>query len=125
MSKTTKILVVDDEPDTVLLAKRLLELDGYQIIAAYDGEEALQKFHAEKPNVVILDVLLPLIDGFEVCRKIKSEDNTADTCVIMFTVKSHDSDREKGFQSGANYYVVKPFSGERLRALIQDILANR
>ncbi|MHA1266497.1 MAG: response regulator transcription factor [Candidatus Helarchaeota archaeon] len=116
-----KILVVDDEPDTVLLATRLLEMEGYQVIKAYDGAEALRKFYSEKPPVVLLDIKLPKKDGYEVCKEIKSKDNFKNTVIIMFTAKIFDSDREKGYEMGTNYYLTKPFSGKELVALINRV----
>ena len=120
----TKILVVDDEPDTVLLATRLLEMEGYTVIKAYDGEEALQKIFSEKPDIVLLDIKLPKKDGYEVCKEVKAKETLRDIVIIMFTAKIFDSDREKGLQMGADYYVTKPFSGKELIALIQRILNN-
>ncbi|MHA1279668.1 MAG: response regulator transcription factor [Candidatus Helarchaeota archaeon] len=120
--KKVKILVVDDEPDTVLLARRLLELEGYNVIAAYDGEEALQKIYSEQPQIVLLDLKLPKKDGFEVCNEIKSRPEYKDIVIIMFTAKIFNSDRERGFQVGADYYITKPFSARDLISLLQEIL---
>ncbi|MHA1649242.1 MAG: response regulator [Candidatus Helarchaeota archaeon] len=119
-----KILIVDDEHDTILLAKRILEPEGYQISVAYDGEEALEKIYREHPHIVLLDIKLPGKDGYEVCQEIKSNDELRDIIVIMFTVKAFDADRERGFQVGADYYITKPFSGAALIALIQKILED-
>ncbi len=120
-----KILIVDDEPDIVLLAKRLLEKEGYRTITAYDGEEALQKINVEFPDLVLLDIILPKKDGFEVCKEIKSNTKLRDIVVLIFTVKIFDIDRQKGFQMGADYYITKPFSGEELLSLIHKILRGK
>jgi two-component system alkaline phosphatase synthesis response regulator PhoP len=125
MVSEVKILVVDDEPDTIHLATRLLEMDGYQVIVAIDGEDALQKIYSEKPDIVLLDLMIPKKDGYTVCREIKSDSKMSDIIVIMFTVKMFDADRERGFEAGTDYYVTKPFSGEELRSLIRRILQNR
>ncbi|MHA1279666.1 MAG: response regulator transcription factor [Candidatus Helarchaeota archaeon] len=125
METQVKILVVDDEPDTVLLASRLLELDGYKVIHAYDGEEALRKIYREKPDIVILDILLPKKDGFVVCKEIKSDRMIAGTIVIILTVKIFDDDRKRGFEAGADYYLTKPYSGDELRKLIRDVLEKK
>ena len=125
MAAKAKILVVDDEPDTVLLASRILELEGFSTVKAYDGVEALQKIYSEKPKIVLLDIKLPKKDGYAVCKEIKSSEKFRDTVIIMFTAKIFDSDREKGLQMGADYYVTKPFSGRDLIALINKILEEK
>ncbi|MHA1650447.1 MAG: response regulator transcription factor [Candidatus Helarchaeota archaeon] len=122
--KSAKILIVDDERDTVLLAQRLLEHEGYCVISAYDGEEALQKIYTERPNLILLDVMLPKKNGYEVCKEIKANNELKNTIVVMFTVKKFDSDRRKGFQAGTDYYVTKPFSGQKLLTFIRKILQN-
>ncbi|MHA1231715.1 MAG: response regulator [Candidatus Helarchaeota archaeon] len=116
------ILVVDDEPDTVRLARRLLELAGLEVITAYDGEEALKKVYDERPKLVLLDIKIPKIDGYEVCRRIKSDENLKDTIVIMFTAKVFEKDRKKGIAMGADAYITKPFSGEELVNMIKEHL---
>lgn len=124
MSQNDKILVVDDEPDTVFLAKRLLERENLEVITAYDGEEALRKIYYEKPKIVLLDIKLPKKDGYEVCKDIKSNEKYRKTIIIMFTAKIFDSDREKGLSLGADYYITKPFSGRDLVQLIHEILSK-
>jgi len=122
MASSVKILVVDDEPDTVLLAKRLLEMEGFHVITAYDGEEALHQVYAEHPRIMLLDIKLPKKDGYEVCKEIKSKQSVKDTIIIMFTAKIFDTDREKGLEMGTDYYITKPFSGKDLISLINTIL---
>lgn len=122
--KTHKILVVDDEPDTILLARRLLEMEGFDVITAYDGEEALEKIYKERPKIVLLDLKLPKKSGYEVCEEVKSNEKLKDTIIIMFTAKIFNSDRERGFKVGADYYVTKPFSARDLIALIKENLAK-
>jgi DNA-binding response OmpR family regulator len=122
MASSVKILVVDDEPDTVLLAKRLLEMEGFHVVTAYDGEEALRQVYAEHPRIMLLDIKLPKKDGYEVCKEIKSKQSIKDTIIIMFTAKIFDTDREKGLEMGTDYYITKPFSGKDLIALINAIL---
>jgi two-component system alkaline phosphatase synthesis response regulator PhoP len=119
-----KILVVDDEPDIVLLMTRLLEPEGYHIITAVDGEDALHKIYTESPRIVLLDIILPKKDGYEVCQEIKSNGGFRDTVIIMFTVKIFAKDRERGVAVGADYYLTKPFSGLSLIALIKNILGE-
>ena len=119
-----KILVVDDEPDILLLAKQMLEMEEYEVITADDGEEALQRINDERPKLILLDIKLPKKDGYEVCKEIKSNEALKDIIVIMFTVKALDSDRERGFQVGADYYVIKPFSIKKMIDLIRKALNN-
>ena len=119
-----KILVVDDEPDILLLAQRLLEGAGYQVITASDGEEALQKIYTENPQIVLLDIIIPKKDGYAVCQEVKLNEKFHHTVIIMFTVKTFDAERERGFQVGANYYLTKPFAGKELISLIQKVLEN-
>lgn len=122
MSQSDKILVVDDEPDTVFLAKRLLEMENFKVITAYDGEEALRKIYSEKPKIILLDIKLPRKDGYDVCKEVKSNEKFCQTIIIMFTAKIFDSDRERGLKLGADYYITKPFSGRDLVQLIHEIM---
>ncbi|MHA1651771.1 MAG: response regulator transcription factor [Candidatus Helarchaeota archaeon] len=117
-----KILVVDDEPDVIELVTQILEKEDYQILTANDGEEALQKVHQEHPQVVLLDILLPKKNGYEICQEIKSDKNLLNTIVVMLTVKAFDSDRKQALQVGADYYFTKPFSAVSLLAFLQNIL---
>ena len=117
-----KILIVDDELDVIELVTQILEKEDYQIITATDGEEALQKVYEEHPQVVLLDILLPKKNGYEICQEIKSNKNLLNTIVVMFTVKAFDSDRKQALQVGADYYFTKPFSAVSLLAFLQNIL---
>ena len=125
MWKHSLILVVDDEPDTVNLAKRLLEMEGFRVITASDGESALKSIYEKRPDLVLLDIKIPKIDGYEVCKKIKNDPELKDTIVIMFTAKVFEKDRKKGLESGANEYITKPFSGDELINLIKKYIAYK
>ena len=118
------ILIVDDDPDTVLLVKRLLDREGYQVLSTEDGKQALQMIHAEKPRIVLLDIKLPQMDGCEVCEKIKSTEAYRDTVIIVLMAKAFAWDRERAFQAGADYYMTKPFSLKKLVALVQKIFSH-
>ena len=120
--KTKKILVVDDEQLTTDLAKTFLEKHGFKVLIATDGETALKLAHAEKPDLILLDVMLPNIDGFTVCKQLKDDENFKDTPVLMFTAKGLSSDMERGEEVGADEYIVKPFSGKALVATINKHL---
>ncbi len=121
-SSIKKILVVDDEELTTELAKTFLEKHGFNVIIAFDGEEGLSKAQAEKPDLILLDVMLPSMDGFAVCKKLKESDDFKNTPILMFTAKGLSSDIEKGQAVGADEYIIKPFSGKALVATIRKHL---
>ena len=120
MSK--KILVVDDEELTTELAKTFLEKHGFEVIIAADGEEGLKMAENENPDLILLDVMLPTIDGFAVCKLLKDDAKFADTPILMFTARGLSSDIEKGATVGADEYIIKPFSGKALVATIRKHL---
>lgn len=114
-----RILVVDDEKTIVKGLKFNLEKEGFEVIAAYDGEEALRLYYEEKPDLIVLDLMLPEIDGFEVCRRIRKTDNVP---IIMLTARGDDIDKILGLELGADDYVTKPFNPRELAARIKAIL---
>ncbi len=118
----TKILIVDDEPDTLIPLKRALELEDYNVIEAHDGVEALEKVRDEIPDLMILDLMLPGLDGFEVCQRLKGDETTRSIPIIMLTAKSEVPDKVKGIELGADDYVTKPFDLAELRARIKAVL---
>lgn len=113
-----KILVVDDEQPIADILQFNLEKEGYQVVVAYDGEEALQKADEEKPDLVLLDLMLPIKDGMEVCKELRK---TYDMPIIMLTAKDSEIDKVLGLELGADDYVTKPFSN---RELIARVKAN-
>ena len=117
-----KILAVDDYPQIVRLIQINLQKAGYQVITAADGEEGLERFYAERPDLVILDVIMPKRDGFELLRTIKSDPETQHTPVIMLTVKAQDADIFEGLKEGAELYLPKPFNPTELVSLVQRVL---
>ncbi|MFW9910054.1 MAG: response regulator transcription factor [Candidatus Thorarchaeota archaeon] len=124
MSSTNKmkILVVDDEALTTELAKTFLEKHGFSVVIAGDGEAAISLAHSENPDLILLDVMLPVMDGFTVCRKLKESEEFRNTPILMFTAKGLSSDMEEGEAVGADEYIVKPFSGKALVATIRKHL---
>jgi DNA-binding response OmpR family regulator len=104
-----KILVVDDSPTQMKLATSCLETQGYRLITAVDGEEALRKAASEQPDLIVLDVILPGQNGFQICRTLKTSAETKNIPVVMLTSKNQDSDRFWGMRQGADAYVTKPF----------------
>ncbi|MCD8914907.1 MULTISPECIES: response regulator transcription factor [Staphylococcus] len=117
---TQKILVVDDEQSIVTLLKYNLETAGYLVEVAYDGEEALQKLDAVQPDLVVLDVMLPKLDGIEVCKSIRSDKNLVP--ILMLTAKDDEFDRVLGLELGADDYMTKPFSPREVVARVKAIL---
>lgn len=118
----TKILIVDDELDTLLPLKRALELEDFKVIEAQDGLEALEKVSAETPDLILLDLMLPKLNGFEVCQRLKRDEATSSIPIIMLTAKSETSDKVEGIEIGADDYVTKPFDLDELKARIKAVL---
>jgi DNA-binding response OmpR family regulator len=113
------ILLVDDEQHIVDLARMYLEQDGFKIDTANDGKTALQKIFADSPSLVVLDLMLPIMDGWEVCRRVRAE---SDVPIIMLTARGDDIDRIVGLELGADDYLTKPFNPRELVARIKAIL---
>ncbi len=114
-----RVLVVDDDAKTVELVRLYLNRDGYHVLTAYDGTEALRLAHESHPDLVVLDLMLPGIDGLEVCRNLRSE---SDVPIIMLTARTTDEDKLTGLGLGADDYVTKPFSPRELAARVRAIL---
>ena len=117
-----KILIVDDSPTTAGLYKAALEEEGHEIITAGDGEEGLNKIKSEKPDLIIMDVMLPKLDGFHVCRMIKFDEKYKKVPVIMLTAKASDEDKRLGSEVGADDYLVKDEGIEALVELVKKRL---
>ena len=118
MSDAAKILVVDDTPANIKLFADLLTSNGYAVTTAVNGEEALAKLAAEKPDLILLDVMIPKIDGIEVCRLLKKDSGTKNIPIIMLTVMGQVKDLERAFAAGADDYLIKPFQFAQLLAKI-------
>ncbi|MDA8233466.1 MAG: response regulator transcription factor [Clostridia bacterium] len=114
-----KILVVDDEQHIVELVKFNLEKEGYQVVCAHDGATAIKKFQEENPDLMVLDIMLPEMDGLEVCRRLRSLPNGSDVPVIMLTAKGEEVDKVLGLEIGADDYMTKPFSPRELVARVK------
>jgi two-component system alkaline phosphatase synthesis response regulator PhoP len=114
-----KVLVVDDDVKTVELVKLYLKRDGYQVLTAYDGVEALRLARESSPDLIVLDLMLPDIDGLEICRILRHE---SDVPIIMLTARTTDQDKLTGLGLGADDYVTKPFSPKELAARVQAVL---
>jgi two-component system, OmpR family, alkaline phosphatase synthesis response regulator PhoP len=119
---TVKVLVADDEPHLLRLVKFRLEREGYQVLTATDGEAALKAAREQKPDLCVLDVMMPKCSGFDVLRGIRSDESCAGMKVIMLTARAQDRDVDVGFSLGADDFITKPFSPQELRVRIRTHL---
>ena len=116
-----KVLVGDDERHIVRLIQVNLERQGYTVVTAFDGKEGLEKIRSEKPGLVVLDVMMPYMDGFEVLKTIRREPETENLPVIMLTAKAQDKDVFEGYHYGADMYLTKPFNPMELVTFVKRI----
>ncbi len=119
-----RILIVDDEPDLVETLRIRLEKENFQCFAAYDGNRGLELARSEEPHLIILDVMLPGMDGYKVSRLLKFQEESQQVPIIMLTARDRAEDRLLGEQTGADYYMSKPFSMEKLVFKIKEFLVN-
>lgn len=117
-----KILVVDDSPTIVNMIKAALEKAGFKVVAAFDGQEALDKTCQEKPDLIVLDVMMPKLNGYLVCKRLKEDAKTRHVPIIMLNVKDQASDKAWGLGMGADEYLTKPFEMEKLIEIIKERL---
>ncbi len=120
--KMTTILVVDDEEDIVELVELNLAREGYRVLGCATGEKALEIARSKRPNLIVLDLMLPGMDGLEVCRRLKTDPKTASIPIVILTAKGEESDVVAGLEVGADDYVTKPFSGKVLAARVRRLL---
>lgn len=119
------VLAADDDEDILELVAFRLERSGYTVLKARDGEEALQVAREARPDLAVLDVMMPKLDGFEVTRAIRADGATKAMPIILLTARAQDADVQAGFDAGADDYLRKPFSPQELRARVQAILGRR
>lgn len=117
-----KILVVDDEPFVVRSLTFVLGKHGYETLSARDGKQALKLVEEERPDLLFLDLMMPQINGYDVCRQIRSNPEWKDVYIIMLTAKGQERDRKKGLEAGANEFMVKPFSPSKVIERVKEIL---
>ncbi len=117
-----RILVVDDEPELVELIETRLKAAGYETLVAHDGQEALDKARQEKPDLIVLDLMLPKIDGYKVCRMLKFDEKYKKIPIIMLTARAQQSDEKLGLEIGADGFITKPFQHEIILAKIKSLL---
>ena len=115
-----KILIVDDEPNIVMSLEFLLRKNGYEVFIARNGTEAMETIRREKPHIILLDVMMPDVDGYDVCRYVKSNPETSPAKVIFLSAKGRETDIQKGYEAGASLYLTKPFS---TRVLMEKVKA--
>jgi len=117
-----RILIVDDEPNIVISLEYLMKREGYETAVASDGEAAIASLSEKPPDLVVLDVMLPKLNGFEVCRQIRADPRWRGVRVLMLTARGRDTEVAKGLGVGADAYVTKPFSTKDLVALVKHLL---
>jgi len=117
-----KILIVDDEPDIVELVSYNLEREGFVTAKAYDGDTALRKIRIEKPDLIVLDLMLPGVGGLDICKRIRANPETSPLPIIMLTAKADEVDKIIGLELGADDYITKPFSVKELTARVRTLL---
>jgi DNA-binding response OmpR family regulator len=125
MPETPKtVLIADDDEDILNLVRFRLERDGLRVLLAHDGQQALQTARDERPDLCVLDVMMPKLSGLEVLAQLRRDPDTAAMPVIMLTARAHEADVDAGFDGGANDYVIKPFSPQELRQRVRAQLSR-
>ena len=119
-----EILIVDDEPSIVVPIQFLMEQQGYSVLVAQNGEDALDAIYKYKPDLILLDIMLPRIDGYEVCEIVRLNPEYRDIKIIFLTAKGREVEIAKGLALGANAYITKPFSNTQLVAKVKELLDN-
>lgn len=122
---TKRILIVDDEPNILISLEFLMKREGYEVILARDGQEAIDAIARERPDLVLLDVMMPVKSGFDVCHEVRAGEAARDTIIVMLTAKGRDTDIAKGMALGADAYMTKPFSTRELVEKVSELLRGR
>ena len=117
-----KILIVDDEPNIVISLEFLMRREGFEVTVAQDGEEALRRIAEEQPDLVLLDVMMPKINGFDVCARLRENPALADMRIVMLTAKGREAEIRKGLSLGADGYITKPFSTRDMVTQVRNLL---
>ncbi|MCV0440167.1 MAG: response regulator [Hydrogenophaga sp.] len=119
-----KILIADDEPNILISLEFLMKREGFEVVLARDGQEAIDAILRERPALVLLDVMMPVKTGFDVCCEVRANDALQDTRIVMLTAKGRDTDVAKGLALGANAYMTKPFSTRELVDKVHEMLGQ-
>lgn len=120
--KKNRILIVEDEESLLKLESILLSSKGYSVTGVMDGNSALEEITANRPDLVVLDIMLPELDGFEVCKRVKENPATRNIPVVMLTAKKNSQDQARGMQVGADAYITKPFKSAQVIDVIESLL---
>jgi len=120
-----RILIADDEENIVITLEFLMKREGFEVLTATDGVQAIEVIRAEVPDLVLLDVMMPRKSGFEVCREIRADPSLNSVCILMLTAKGRETDAAKGLAIGADAYMTKPFSTKELVERIRSLLADK
>ena len=124
MAEKHRILLVDDEPSIVKMVGKRLEIEGFDVLIAMDGQDGLSKAQTERPDLIVLDLMLPKLNGYEVCTMLKQDARYQKIPVVLFTAKAQEKDEKLGMECGANAYVRKPFRAQELLEKIRALLAT-
>ncbi|MES2839677.1 MAG: response regulator [Pseudomonadota bacterium] len=119
-----KILIADDEPNILISLEFLMKREGFEVVLARDGQEAIDAIKREHPALVLLDVMMPVKTGFDVCSEVRANENSRDMLIVMLTAKGRDTDVAKGLALGANAYMTKPFSTRELVQKVHELLGR-
>lgn len=119
-----KVLIADDEPNIVISLEFLMQRNGYEVMTAPDGEQALRLLDAFRPDLILLDIMLPLRNGFEVCQRIREHPGWKNTRIVMLTAKGREVEVTKGLALGADVYITKPFSTQELLASVRQLIGE-
>jgi len=119
-----KVLVVDDSPTAMFMVTTILKREPYDLVKAHDGQEAIEVAAAERPDLILMDVVMPRKTGFEACRELKQREDTKSIPVILVTTRGEGENVEAGFESGCNDYVTKPINAQELLAKVRDHIAG-
>ena len=119
---THKVLIADDEPNILISLEYLMKREGFAVSVARDGQQAIDAILRERPDLVLLDVMMPVKTGFEVCQEVRASESVKDTLILMLTAKGRETDLAKGLALGANAYMTKPFSTKELVSRVREML---
>ncbi|HWR96854.1 MAG TPA: response regulator [Candidatus Methanoperedens sp.] len=120
-----RILIADDEPNLVLALELLMKREGHDILAVGDGEAAVEAARAFRPDLILLDVMMPKMDGYEVCQRLRADPALKGVAIVMLTAKGREVEKEKGMALGADLYITKPFSTRDVVRRVKEVLASK
>jgi two-component system, OmpR family, response regulator MtrA len=122
MNDRSLVLIADDDADILLLVKAILERSGHEVVSASDGAEALASVRARKPDLAVLDIAMPEIDGLEVLRRLRADPTTSELPIVLLSARAQEADVQRGFAVGASAYLKKPFSPRELSERVAELL---